>query len=76
MIAYNLMSLFRQAVLGNSKQQFLKTIRYKTFAIGGYLIKKGNSRVLKLSLAMKRRQWFKGLWNTSDYLDSPFLIYD
>jgi hypothetical protein len=38
MLAYNLISLFRQALLGESSQPFLKTIRYKAFAIGGYLI--------------------------------------
>lgn len=71
MMAYNLMSLFRVAVLKSKKQNFLKTLRYKTFAIGGYLVKNGNSRILKLSLAMKRRQWFKGLWSSSSYLALP-----
>lgn len=73
MMAYNLMSLFRQAVIKGKTQQFLKTIRYKTFAIGAYMIKEGNSRILKLSLAMQRREWFKGLWSSTNYLESPFL---
>lgn len=71
MMAYNLMSLFRQAVLKTHKQRFLSTLRYKTFAIGGYLVKNGNSRVLKLALAMKRRKWFKGLWSSSSYITLP-----
>jgi hypothetical protein len=63
MIAYNLMSLFREAVLGRTIQHQLKMLRYEVFAIGGYMIKRGNSRILKLSLDMKRREWFCGLWS-------------
>lgn len=73
MMAYNLMSLFRQVIIKGKTQQFLKTIRYKTFAIGAYMVKEGNSRILKLSLAMQRREWFKGLWSSANYLEAPFL---
>jgi hypothetical protein len=72
MLSYNIISLFRQAVLGTKSQQFLKTIRYKTFAIGGYIVKEGNSKILKLSLQMQRREWFKGLWNSSANLQWPY----
>jgi hypothetical protein len=41
----------------------LSTMRYKLFSIGSYLIKNGNDRILKLSLAMKRREWFTGIWD-------------
>jgi hypothetical protein len=71
MLAYNLMSLFRQLVLGGKVQPTLKTMRYKIFATGGYLTKEGNTRILKLSLAMQRRQWFTGLWDKSGYFDLP-----
>jgi hypothetical protein len=74
MLAYNLMSLFRQAVMGTKIQHFMKTLRYKVFATGAYLVKDGNSRILKLSLAMKRREWFKGLWSSSNYMSWPFVI--
>ena len=74
MMAYNLMSLFRQAVLGTKVQHFMKTLRYKVFAIGGYIIKNGSSRILKLSLQMKRREWFTGLWSSSKLMSWPFVI--
>ena len=74
MLAYNLMSLFRQAVIGTKVQHFMKTLRYKVFAIGAYMIKDGNSRVLKLSLAMKRREWFTGLWSSTELLSWPFVV--
>jgi hypothetical protein len=49
----------------------MKTLRYKVFAIGGYIIKKGNQRILKLSLAMKRREWFTGFWINAKNINSP-----
>jgi len=56
MMAYNFISLFRQVVLGQKIHQQMKTLRYNAFAIGGYIVKNGNQRFLKLSLAMKRRE--------------------
>lgn len=66
MMGYNLMSLFRQAILGTKTQQQLKTLRYKVFAIGSYITKNGNQRILKLSLAMKQRSWFEGIWSSTN----------
>jgi len=74
MLAYNLMSLFRQAVMGTKVQHQMKTLRYKVFAIGGYMIKNGNSRILKLPMQMKRRDWFKGLWSSTELMSWPFLV--
>jgi hypothetical protein len=42
--------------------------------IGGYMIKNGNSRILKLSMQMKRRDWFKGLWSSTELMSWPFLV--
>jgi len=72
MMAYNIISLFRQVVLNTKVHEQMKTLRYRVFAIGGYIIKNGNQRILKLSLAMKRREWFTGLWmNTNNITSSP-----
>ncbi len=71
MLAYNLMSLFRQVILQEKTQANLSTLRYRIFAIGGYMIKEGNTRLLKLSLAMKRRAWFLGLWNKTSQFSMP-----
>ncbi len=74
MIAYNIMSLFRQAVVGEKVQQFMKTLRYKVFAVGAYMVKDGNYKILKLSMAMKRREWFIGLWATSGMIVLPYEV--
>jgi len=68
MMAYNFISLFRQVILKSHVNHRLKTLRYQIFAMGGYLTKNGSQRILNLSLAMKRREWFTGLWlNTSKF---------
>ena len=71
MLAYNLMSLFRQSILGSKVQHKLSTLRYRLFVMGGYMVKDGNRRILKLSLAMKRREWFLGLWDKTSLFSLP-----
>ena len=73
-MAYNLMSLFRQAVLQSKEQPTLKTMRYKIFSLGGYITQRGNSKILKLSVAMKRRAWLKGLFASTQLMDWPFVV--
>lgn len=74
MLAYNLMALFRQFILGSKVQHTLSTLRYKTFAIGAYFKKENNRYILKLSLNMKRREWFEGIWNQSNQVHTPFIF--
>jgi hypothetical protein len=74
MMGYNLMSLFRQSVLQSPVQTQLKTMRFKIFAIGAYIVTNGNGKILKLSLAMKRRQWFDGLWANTRLMSWPFVV--
>ena len=79
MMAYNLMSLFRQAALkssviadgGKDVQHTLKTLRYKLFAKAGYITMEGRKNALKLAIAMRQREWFEGLWNQSKSFDLP-----
>lgn len=80
MLAYNLMSLFRQAALRASVwrkgvevelQQTLRTLRYRLFARVGYTGKEGRKPVLKLAIAIQSRQWFEGIWNRAKTFDLP-----
>jgi len=63
MVAYNLMSIFRIFVLQDKTQRTLSTLRYRTFAIGAYFEKVGETLKLKIALNKKRRKWFVGLWD-------------
>lgn len=71
MLAFNLMSLFKQFVLENKVQQRLSTLRHSTFAMGAYFVKKGNQTILKLALKLPRRSWFDGLWSTASEFHWP-----
>src|SRR3989338_5952191 len=64
LVAYNLLSLFRQGILKQQIQQTLSTIRFKCFALGGWIVKSGRKKVLKLSVAMQRRGWLDCLVNS------------
>lgn len=66
MVAYNLISIFRQGILGLKIQPRLQTIRFQCFAIGSWIGKKYRKKVLKVSLAQKRRPWFEGLFAKID----------
>ena len=73
MIAYNLMSLFRQVVIQDTVRPTLKTIRYKALAVGSYFIKQGRDETLKMSAGKKRENWLTALWTRMDELHSPFI---
>ncbi len=68
MLAYNLMSLFRQAVL---KTAVTQTKTNDLFAKAGYLTHEGRKDILKLALAMHKREWFAGLWDRSKIFALP-----
>ncbi|AYD46706.1 IS1380 family transposase [Arachidicoccus soli] len=76
MIAYNLMSLFKQVVIPTKAKPMLKTIRYTTLNIGSYIVKNGRDSVLKMSLQMKQRKWIRQLWANIDNIKQPFIIID
>ena len=67
------MSLFKQAVLKSDTMPQLNTMRYKIFAIGGYITRSGNQRILNLALNMERRKWIEGIWSKTNKFTWPFV---
>ena len=64
MLAYNLMSVFRHAVLRQKVHQTLATLHHTVLAVGAYWDKpSGNKKpALRLAITKRRRPWFEGLW--------------
>jgi Transposase DDE domain group 1 len=62
MLAYNLMSLFRQAVLRSGIQHTLSTLHGLVLTIGGSWHKDASQNRLLLSVPRRKRAWFAGLW--------------
>jgi len=79
MLAYNLMSVFRHAVIRRKSQQTLATLHHTVLAIGAYWDCRKPARdstkkpVLTLAVSKKRRPWFEGLWaNTKEPVERSF----
>ena len=64
MLAYNLMSVFRHAVLRQKVHHTLSTLHHKVLAVGAYWDKPSvdSKPTIRLAIAKKRRPWFEGLW--------------
>ena len=79
MLAYNLMSLFRQILLKTSivrssygpVQHTLQTLRYKLFAKAAYITTEARKPILNLAMAMQQRVWMKGLWEAANTFNLP-----
>ena len=79
MLAYNRMSLLRQAPLktsavkhsSSSVQHTLQTLRYKLFAQAAYITTESRKPILNMALAMQQRAWMQGLWDASKAFDLP-----
>jgi hypothetical protein len=61
-LAYSLMSLFRQAVLRSKIQHTLSTLHGLVLAIGGSRHHEASQSKLMLSVPRRKRAWFSGLW--------------
>lgn len=72
MLAYNLMSLFRQTVMRAKVQHTLSTLHGLVLAIGGSWRKSGEQQLLMLSVPRRKRAWFAGLW--ANAADPPAFI--
>jgi hypothetical protein len=66
MLAYNLMSLFRQAAMRSEVHHTLATLHHKVFAIGAFWDPGPENPVLRLAVARRRRKWFEGLWTQAE----------
>jgi hypothetical protein len=80
MLAYNLMSLFRQVLLksvvvkngvSTQVQHTLQTLRYKLFAKPAYTTTESRKPILNLAIAMQHRAWIQGLWDQASVFDLP-----
>lgn len=61
-VAYNLVNC---ALAFRSKPKFINriaTLRFNCFAVGNRITKQSNETILKMSVSMKRRQWFDELF--------------
>ena len=72
MVAYNLMSLFRQIVLKTKSQATLSTLRFKCFALGSWISKHAGKTTLNISAMGEKRKWLDGLFDIVRQNDKSF----
>jgi hypothetical protein len=70
MVAYNLMSLFRLLTHQKQVQPTLSTLRFNCFAVGSWI----ENRVLKMSVPLKRRQWYDSLFSFIENTKLPLSL--
>lgn len=63
-LSYNLISVFRHAVMRQKVHHTLSTLHYQVLAVGALWDDSANStkQTFRLAVARKRRPWFEGLW--------------
>ncbi len=72
MVAYNLMSLFKQKVMPSKEFPSLSTVKFKCIAFGSYLIKNGRNIILKLAVKAKKRDYIEQLFvNLENFNPKP-----
>lgn len=73
-LAYNIISLFRQVSSEKPKHQRLQTLRLNCYAVGAWMTKKGNSKVLKMAIPIKKRKWMDGIFTKVDETQFPLSL--
>ncbi len=72
MVAYNLMALFKQLVCKLPVNHQLRTMRFKCFALGGWLEASGANKTLHLAADPTKRVWLLGLLQNVLTLEKPY----
>jgi hypothetical protein len=73
-LAYNIISLFRQVSSEKRKNKRLQTIILNCYAVGAWMTKKENSKVLKLAVPIKKRKWMDGIFDRVDETFFPLSL--
>jgi hypothetical protein len=63
LMAYNMMALFRQAVLKSKSQATLNTLRFKCFALGAWTTRHARITTLKICATGEKRRWLDALFD-------------
>jgi hypothetical protein len=74
MIAFNIMQLFKQAIMLSKKNYRLATIKFQCIAIGSYLVRSGRKTKMKLAAEGRRRHFLEHIFQNLEYIKPPYSI--
>ena len=72
MVAYNIMSLFRNQVMKTNKNIRLSNIKFQCIAIGSYLVKSGRNKKLMLAVKDRKRHFLEHFFDNIEQISPPF----
>ena len=72
LLAYNVMAIFRQAIMKPAVNHQLSTIRLQCIAIGSYLVRSGRKKVLKLAAQGERRHFLEHIFKNVERTKPPY----
>jgi hypothetical protein len=72
LIAYNVMAIFKQAMLQPRVNHRLSTVKFQCIAIGSYLVQSGRKKILKLSAEGKRRHFLEHIFKKTAEKSPPY----
>ena len=73
-LSYNLISLFRHVSGEGTKNQRLQTLRLNCYAVAAWMTKKGNSKILKMAVPIKKRKWMDGIYSKVEKHIMPYSL--
>ena len=72
LVAFNIMTILKQALLSSPKNYRLSTLKFQCIAIGSYLVKNGRKLKMKLSAEGRRRHFLKHLFQNLEHIRPPY----
>lgn len=72
MLAYDLMSLFKQKVLTSPKGRYLSTVRFECIEIGSYLVRGQGKKKMKMAATGSKKHFLEHLFKNVRMLEPPF----
>jgi len=72
MVAYNIMTIFKRAIMQGEINRRMATVRFQCIAIGSYLVESGRKKTMKLSAEGKRRHFLEHLFENLEVIRPPY----
>lgn len=72
LLAYNIMNIFKQAMMQPRVNHRLSTIKFQCIAIGSYLVQSGRKKILKLSAQGGRRHFLEHIFKNVSGVNPPY----
>lgn len=72
LVAYNIMAIFKQALLDKKGYKYLSTIRFQCIAIGSYLVRYARKTKLMLGAKGSRKHFLEHIFSNFETIKPPY----